>query len=98
MFIKHWTILQLKIIITIMKNNPHLLFKKCKSWPNWIDLDAVIMKRRLFKVKFSRILQDGTLIVNIDESIIWRDSQISYSWGHKGTPLKIKKYSHLLAI
>ena len=48
------------------------------------------MKRRLFWIKISKILQGGSLLANTDETAIGRDSQISYSWSPKGVPSEFK--------
>ena len=52
------------------------------------------MKRRLFSVKFDKMLQKGALLANIDETTIGRHSQIPYSWSNKES-LQSLKTNHL---
>ena len=61
-----------------------------KPHPNSINLEEVIMKRRLFWIKLSKILQGGSLLANTYLTAIGRDSQISYSWSPKGVPSEFK--------
>ena len=47
----------------IMKKDLNLSYKKCKPRPNSINLKEVMMKRRLFCIKFSKMLQKDTLLL-----------------------------------
>ena len=73
-----------------MKKDLKLSYKRCKPRPNSINFEEVVMKRRLFSVKFAKMLQKGALLANIDETTIGRDSQIPYSWSPKGIPSEFK--------
>ena len=81
---------QYNVLHKIMKKDLNLSYKRCKPRPNSINLKEVMMKRRLFCIKFSKMLQKDTLLANIDETTIWRDSQIPYSWIPKGISSEFK--------
>ena len=55
-----------------MKDQLMLRFKKIKQRPNNIGLYKVKLKRRLFALRFAKVVSEKTLIVNIDESSINR--------------------------
>ena len=91
MFIITWaSIISIHILHKIMKKEINLSFKKWKPRPNSINRDEIDMKRRLFWIKLSKMLQEKILIANIDESTIGRNSQITYSWSERGTPSEFK--------
>ena len=45
--------------------------------------------RNLFTIKFSKVITDETLVINIDEASINRDTKINYSWGLKGKDIEV---------
>ena len=81
---------QYQALYKIMKEEMSLSYKKCKPRPNSINLDEINMRRVLFWTKFTKALKRGILIANTDESIIGRDSLISYSWSRKGVHPEFK--------
>ena len=81
---------QYSVLHKIMKKDLKLSYKRCKPRLNSINFEEVVMKRRLFSVKFAKMLQKGALLANIDETTIGRDSQIPYSWSPKGIPSEFK--------
>ena len=76
------------IIRKIMKNGVNLSFKKVKSRPRNIDLLKIKATRNLFAIKFSKIISEKLLLINIDESSINRSVKNAYSWGVKGYPIE----------
>ena len=46
------------------------------------------MIRNLFAVKFSKFISKDTLLINIDESSINRNTKLQYSWWFKGVPIE----------
>ena len=67
----------------IMIEDLHLSYKKVSSRPKCY-VNAVIQKARvLFAVKYVQNLSIGTLLLNVDETIIGRDWRQLYSWSHK---------------
>ena len=76
-------------IRTIMKSQMRLSYKRVKSRPNGVDLDRLNSIRSLFTIKFSRLIDRDTLLVNIDESCINRKVKSNYYWGFKGCPVEV---------
>ena len=74
----------------IMKDQLMLRFKRIKQRPNNIDLYKVKLIRRLFALRFAKVVSEKTLIVNIDESSINRGISTKYSWGIKGIPIECR--------
>ena len=68
----------------------HLSYKKCKSRPTSVDLSKVKAFRILFAAYFVDILNNDTLIVNVDEATISRSLKINYSWSIKGKSTEFK--------
>ena len=79
-----------RIIYSVMKNCLNLSYKRCKPRPTSIDLEIIKSKRMLFWVKLSKTLANKTLIANIDESTINRNSKNLYSWSKKGAPSEFR--------
>ena len=72
----------------IMKSEANLSFKRVKSRPRNIDLLKISATRNLFAIKFSKIISEKLLLINIDESSINRGVKNAYSWGLKGYPIE----------
>ena len=85
-----WRYYLYNVLHKIMKKDLNLSYKRCKPRPSSINLKEVMMKWRLFGIKFSEKLQKDTLLANIDETTIWRDSQIPYSWSPLGISSELK--------
>ena len=45
--------------------------------------------RNLFEIKFSKVITDDTLVMNIDEASISRNTKTNYSWGLKGKDIEV---------
>ena len=71
-----------------MKSLTNLCFKKVKSRPSNIDFNKIKFIRKLFALKFAKIVSSQVLVVNIDESSINRGIMSNYSWGLKGVPIE----------
>ena len=80
-------------IRNMMKRDVNLSFKRVKSRPNNVDFKRVHSIRSLFAVKFSKIVSEKSLLINIDESSINKDVKIAYSWGIKGKPIESQNSS-----
>ena len=76
-------------IRNFIKRNWSLSYQKVKARPTSIDLPKVSLCRRLFAINFAKEITTKTLIINIDESVINRNVKALYSWGYKGTPIKV---------
>ena len=74
-------------IRSVMKRLLNLTYKRTKPRPNSINFDKVKACRQLFALKFSQLLSNSSLVINIDETSINRHIKINYSWSLKG-----KKY------
>ena len=74
----------------LMKSLTNLSFKKVKSRPSNIDFNKIKFIRKLFALKFAKIVSSQVLVVNIDESSINRGIMSNYSWGLKGVPIESK--------
>lgn len=73
-----------------MKTEAKLSFTKIKSRPNNVNLAQINALRKFFTVKFTQIIDNQTLILNIDESSINRSTKSHYSLSFKGFPAEIK--------
>ena len=51
---------------------------------------------KLFAIKFSKLVQISSLVINIDETLINRHIKSNYSWSKKGKTNKVNKILHLL--
>ena len=74
-----------------MKEKWNLRFSRYKSRPNNADLQKLKISRSLFSVKFTQMLDNKSLIINIDESFINRNTKIDYAWNKKGD---VKEYNN----
>ena len=70
-------------LVSIMKNNLGLSYKRWPSRPNTVDLSKVKALRCLFSANFIRNLKHGTLVWNIDEWTFTRTTKVNYSWSYK---------------
>ena len=77
-------------IRNFMKNHMRLTYKKVKPRPNNIDFAKLNCVRTLFSFKISKLLNEDTLIINIDQSSINRHMKTERSWGFKGVELEAK--------
>ena len=75
----------------IMKEDIKLSYKKIKSRPYNINFKKVRLARILFSIKFTQIITNNTLLLNIDESSINRNLKTHYSWSLKGNKTEAKK-------
>ena len=77
-----------KFIRGFMKKKVNLSYRKIKSRLVSINMNKIKMIRNLFAVKFSQFISKDTLLINIDESSINRNTKLQYSWGFKGVPIE----------
>ena len=77
-------------IRSVMKRQLNLTYKRTKPRPNSINFDKVKACRQLFALKFSQLLSNSSLVINIDETSINRHIKINYSWSLKGKQYEAK--------
>ena len=82
-----------QFVKNFMKIKLNFSYKRVKPRPNNIDLKRLEWIRRLFSIKFSQLVDSNTLIINIDESSIGRNTKQNYSWGIRGYPIEAKVIS-----
>ena len=51
---------------------------------------------KLFAIKFSKLVQISSRVINIDETSINRHIKNNYSWSKKGKTNKVNKILHFL--
>ena len=71
-------------IKAIMKDECNLSYVRWKSRPNSIDTTKVILSRNLFAIDFLQVIDEHTLVVNIDDSVVSRNTTINYAWSIRG--------------
>ena len=67
-----------------MKNVLNLSFKKRATRSNNVNLDRVKTLRSMYWIQFSELLQNNTLVINIDEWVISRSTKNNNYWSIKG--------------
>ena len=77
-------------IRSIMKEKLKLSFKRVKSRSNSINFDKINSMRRLFSIKFPKFIDANTLVINIDEASINRNTKNNYSWGWEESQTKFE--------
>ena len=55
-----------------------------------INFDKIYCIRNFFEIKFSKAIWKDTLLFNIDEASINRNTKLLYSWKFKGIPTEIR--------
>ena len=80
-------------IRSLMKIELKLSFKRVKSRSNNVDLDQLKSIGYFFAIRFTQIIDKNTSIVNIHEASINRSTKQNYSWGLKGVPIELFKFS-----
>ena len=77
-------------IRSIMKDKLKLSFKRVKSRSNSINFHKINSVRRLFSIKFSKFIDANTLVINIDEASINRNTKQNYFWGWEESQTKFE--------
>ena len=72
------------VIINYIKNTLNLSFKKSWARQYWWDWKKLSFAILLYSVRLSRLLDENTLIVNIDETLLSNEITNSMSWIPKG--------------
>ena len=88
----NWNYL-VQFVRNFMKNELIFSYKRVKSRPKFVDFDRLNWLRILFSIKFSQLMSQSTLLINIDETSIGRNAKINYSWGLRGYPIEAKNIS-----
>ena len=86
-------ILNDRIVYNTMKKACNLTYTRWKSRPNNVNMEKVQLFRALFAISFSQILTSKTLIINIDESTLSRNTKQNYAWNLKGNPKEYRNSS-----
>ena len=73
------------LVLDLMKKDRNLSYTRCRSRPN-NNLSRVNSSRYLFTVRFSQIFGSRTLIINVDESSINRNTKLNYAWSVRNDP------------
>ena len=73
-----------------MKNKLNLSYKIVKPRPNNIEIEKLNCIRAVFAFKFADILDETTLVINIDQSSINRHIKANRNWGFKGVEIETK--------
>ena len=68
----------------ILKEKLGYSFKRCSSRPLKLNYGNQELKKILFCIKLLKIVRRSTLLVNIDESIIFNTTKSNFYWGQKG--------------
>ena len=80
-------------IRSIKKIELKLSFKRIKSRSNNVDLDKLKSIGYFFAFRFTQIIDKNKSIANIHEAYINRSIKRNYSWGLKGVPIELLKFS-----
>ena len=78
--------LDINSIRRILKEILNYSFKKWSPRPLLLDHKVAKVKKTLFAVKLLKLINNSTILTNVDESIISNSTKINYSWGPKGKP------------
>ena len=81
--------LDTNIIRKILKEKLNYSFKRCSPRPLLLDHKLTNVKKSLFAVKLIKLINNSTVLINVDESVISNSTKINYSWGPKGKPLNL---------
>ena len=83
-----------------MKEQLNLSFKRINSRPSNIWLEKLKYWRFLFWIKFSKQINNDTLLFNIDEWVISNKSKLNYSWSKRGENLEVqnKNFSNSISL
>ena len=74
----------------IMKERLNLSFKRINSRPSNIWLNKLRIWRILFWIKFTKLITNDTLLINIDEWTISNKTKLNYSWSQKGKSWEVQ--------
>ena len=66
------------------------IIRTLKSRLNSIDTTKVILSRKLFAIDFLQAIDRHTLVINIDESVVSRNTKINYVWSMRGQSKEYK--------
>ena len=72
------------VIRRILKEQMNYSYRRWSPRPLLIDRSVWRIKKVLFAVKLLKIINNSTVLINIDESSISDSTKANYSWGLKG--------------
>ena len=75
-----------------MKIELNLTYKRVKPRPNNVDFNKINASRKLFVIKFSKLIKIYSLVINIDEVSINRHIKSNYSWSKREKQMKKIKF------
>ena len=64
----------------IMKNKFNLSYKRINSRVWNIDVERLQLTRILFSITIANMVDSKTLLINIDEALINKETKLNYSW------------------
>ena len=78
----------------------NLSFKRINSRPSNIWLEKLKYWRFLFLIKFSKQINNDTLLINIEEWVISNKSKLNYSWSKRGESWEVqnKNFSNSISL
>ena len=68
----------------VLRDRFNLTFKLINSRASKVNLDRVKAIKLQFSLRFAKLIEDDTLIVNVDEAVISHNTKINYSWVKQG--------------
>ena len=74
----------------LMKEKLNLSFKRINLRPLNIWLEKLKFWRLLFWIRFSKLINNDTLLINIDEWIISNKTRLNYSWSRRGESCEVQ--------
>ena len=83
-----------------MKDRMRLSYKKGGNRPAHLNIDFQNSLKWLFGIRFIHNLSKGWVLINIDESVIGKNTRINYSWLSKGTsyPITNMKFNNSISL
>ena len=70
----------------VLKDKMNYSYKRWSSRPLMIDHSNLRVKKALFVVKLLKLIENSTILINIDEATISTSTKVNYSWSPKGIP------------
>ena len=74
------------IIRKIFKEELGYSFKRCSSRPFTLNHKALKLKKALFTIKLLKMINQGSIIINVDEWVFSQSTKPNYSWSKVGVP------------
>ena len=79
------------LIRKILKSKLLFSFKRCSTRPITLNWKILKLKKILFLVRLSKMINRQSILTNVDESVFSRSTKANYSWPRKGEPSNLSK-------